>query len=68
MGRPRLYTVESVERALEHHCPGRWSRQAVGYVIATTGAGDVHLRTLKEAYAYCIGAADAERRAEARAS
>lgn len=60
MGRPRLYTVESVERALDVHARGRWSRQAVGYVIESRGAGPVHLRTLKEAYAYCIGAADVD--------
>lgn len=58
MARPRLYTEESVERALELHCPGRWHRQAVGYVIDHPGVGTLHLRTLKEAYAFVCGAAD----------
>jgi hypothetical protein len=60
MPRPRLYTEDSVERALEVHCPGRWRRQAVGYVVSSDGLGEVHLRTMKEAVAYCIGRADAE--------
>jgi hypothetical protein len=62
MGRPRAYTVESIERAFEIHCPGRWERQAAGWVIHGTGVGDVHLRTNKEGYAYNVGAADVSRR------
>lgn len=57
MPRPRLYTEESVERSLEVHCPGRWTRQAVGYVVDHPGVGELHLRTLKEAYAFVCGAA-----------
>lgn len=71
MGRRRQYTQESVERALDLHCPGRWERLAMsnggpGYVVQT-GIGPLHLRTLKETYAYCVGAADADRRARTEA-
>lgn len=69
MARPRLYTPESVESGLNLHVPGRWHRQAFGYVVTGTALGDLHLRTLKEAHAFVCGCADITRQQrEAKAS
>jgi hypothetical protein len=68
VGRRKLYTVESIERALELHVPGRWRRQAgSGYAVETTMIGTVHLTTLKEAYAFCVGAAEVQQRERSEA-
>lgn len=67
MGRPKLprpYSQASVERALDLHVPGRWERLAQtnggpGYLVRTTLIGEVRFLTLKEAYGFCVGAAEA---------
>lgn len=72
MGRRKLFTPESVERALDVHVPGRWSRLAMsnggpGYVVQTTDIGEVHFRTLKEARAFVVGCAESNQAARADA-
>lgn len=70
MGRhklPRPYSQESVEAALELHVPGSWSRLAItnggpAYAVTTSAIGEVRFLTLKEAFAFTVGCAEADRR------
>lgn len=61
----KRYTRESVERALDVHFKGKWEKSPRilgGYVLHSDGIGDVVFRTLAEAYACVVGAAEASRK------